>query len=172
MIYCSTRVCWTHNTWILCSISCCYNHVSQCNCSWVIHNQALWQKKMQTKHSNLLKYEYFSSATPSVFLRQKHPVVNVSIIPCDVSSQEEGIGGLGEKDRGWTTIREAERERKGERRLPLLLPCRKKVLDSSQRAHLYHTLKSPWKNGQVTLCDQVKWGYDAPRSGSYFSKSR
>lgn len=58
------------------------------------------KKKMQTKHTLTDLNEYFSSATPSVFLRQKHPVVNVSIIPCDVSSQEEGIGGLGEKDRG------------------------------------------------------------------------
>lgn len=46
-------------------------------------------------------FVFFSPATVSVFLQQKHPVVYVAIIPCDMGSQGEGIGGLGEKDRGW-----------------------------------------------------------------------
>lgn len=46
-------------------------------------------------------FSFFSPATTSVSLWQKHPVVYVAIIPCDMGSQGEGIGGLGEKDRGW-----------------------------------------------------------------------
>jgi len=36
------------------------------------------------------------------------------MIPCDMGSQGEGIGELGEKDRGWQ-LRERERERGRER---------------------------------------------------------
>lgn len=77
-------------------------------------------------------------ATASVFVQQKHPVVYVAIIPCDMGSQGEGIGGLGEKDRGWQleteTAREGEIDRqkkKARLRLSFLLAEKTLVSDSS-----------------------------------------
>lgn len=46
----------------------------------------------------------------SFSLRQKHPVVCVAIIPCDMSSQGEGIGRLG----GWRLGKGREEAHKGE----------------------------------------------------------
>lgn len=75
---------------------------------------------MPPQHANQWKVwaEYFPPATASVFLRQKHPVVYVAIIPCDMGSQGERIGGLGEKDRGWQVCkrergRQTEKEKTG-----------------------------------------------------------
>lgn len=75
-------------------------HLSQTeNIHHVTNNKHLEQQKLLYQHANQGKYklEYFHSATASVFLLQKHPVVYVAIIPCDMGSQGEGIGRLGGK---------------------------------------------------------------------------
>ena len=87
----------------------------------------------------------FSWATASVSLRQKHPVVYVAIIPCDMGSQGEGIGGLGEKDRGWQLW--AERGRGTERETsPVLSPRRGTLVSDWANAPIYISLlKGPLK---------------------------
>lgn len=92
---------------------------------------------MQTGES--MSQVFFSSATASVFLRLKHPVVHVAIIPCDMGSQGEGIG---EKDRGWQLERGRETD-------PILV-LHKGTTDSNPFISPFKRLKR-WAGNPITI---------------------